>query len=182
MLWLESKDKVKPPTLWEDDDKSSKSKEELGNDIARFASSIISGSVDEAHCLDHSEFSKNCSSCNTTRENVKKYQTHHHTFTCKKKNKIIRIGAKEGHGKDDGKVEGEELKLPACRFKIPFFPMDEAQFIFPFEKDTEEDILKRANHDFNKVRKYILRMTSDSHLEECENWEKFKSMNFKQFS
>ena len=42
-------------------------------------------------------------------------------------------------------------------------------------------ILKRANHDFNKVRKYILRMTSDSHLEECENWEKFKSMNFKQF-
>merc|ERR1712240_754228 len=83
LLWLESKDKVKPPTLWEDDDKSSKSKEELGNDIARFASSIISGSVDEAHCLDHSEFLKNCSSCNTTRENVKKYQTHHHTFTCK---------------------------------------------------------------------------------------------------
>ena len=24
-------------------------------------------------------------------------------------------------------------------------------------------------------------MTSNSHLEECQNWEKFKSMNFKQF-
>ena len=181
LLWLESKDEEKPPTLWVDDDESSKSKDELGKDIARFASSIISGSVDEAHCLHHSEFTSNCSDCINTRKNVEKYQTHHHTFTCKKKNKIIRIGANEGYGKDDGKVDGEELQLPACRFKIPFFPIDEAQFIFPFEKDSDEEMLKKSKHDFNKVRKYILRMTSDAHLEECPNWDKFKSMNFKQF-
>ena len=158
-----------------------KSKEELGDEIARFASSIISGSVAEAHCLNHSEFTQNCDDCNITKKNVEKYQTHHHTFTCKKKKKIVKIGAKEGYGKNDGKIEGEELQLPICRFRLPFYPMDEAKFIFPFEEDCNKEVIKKAKHDFNKVRKFILRMTSDAHLEECPNWEKFKSFDFNQF-
>ena len=160
LFWLESKDEdEKPPSLWTDDCESSKSKEELGNKIARFASSIISGSVNDAHCLSHCEFTEDCNECTNTKKNVEKYQTHHHTFTCKKKNKIIKIGAKEGFGKNDGKVEGEELQLPICRFRIPFYPLDEAKFIFPFEEDCNEELMKKAKHDFNKIRKYILRMT-----------------------
>ena len=48
LLWLESKDETdKPPTLWADEEESSLSKEDLGKEIARFASSIISGSVED---------------------------------------------------------------------------------------------------------------------------------------
>ena len=90
LFWLGSKDEAdKPPSLWADDDESLKSKEELGDEIAKFASSIISGSVAEAHCLNHSEFTQNCEDCNITKKNVEKYQTHHHTFTCKKKKKMV---------------------------------------------------------------------------------------------
>ena len=182
LLWLESKDETdKPPTLWADEEESSLSKEDLGKEIARFASSIISGSVEDAHCLNHCEFTQNCEDCQHTKKNVEKYQCHHHTFTCKKKNKIIRINANEGHGKNDGKVENEELILPACRFRLPFYPIDEAEFIFPFEEDTTEEVTKKAMKDFNRVRKFILRMTSDAHLEDCPKWKKFKSMTFKQF-
>ena len=39
-----------------------------------------------------------------------------------------------------GKVEGEELQLLICRFRIPFYPLDEAKFIFPFEEDCNEDM------------------------------------------
>ena len=48
-----------------------------------------------------------------------------------------------GGGKDDGKIEGEELQLPSCRFKVPFYPIDEAKFIFPFEEDCNEEIIKK---------------------------------------
>ena len=52
LFWLEGEDKDdKPPSLWTDDEKSSKNKEDLGNEIARFASSIISGSVNEVCCM-----------------------------------------------------------------------------------------------------------------------------------
>ena len=43
--------------------------------FAKFASSIISSSVAEAHCLHHSEFTQNCDDCDITKKNVEKYQT-----------------------------------------------------------------------------------------------------------
>ena len=46
---------------------------------------------------------------------MEKYQSHRHTFTCKKKGKVIRIQANEGHGKLDGQIEGDVILSPVCR-------------------------------------------------------------------
>ena len=62
---------------------------------------------------------------------VNKYQNHRHTFTCKKKGKLIKILSGEGHGRFDGQKEEDLLLVPVCRFKHPKNPIDKTEFIFP---------------------------------------------------
>ena len=188
LLWLEGQKSIEnaatqfPPTLWiETDDDNPRSKKTIANDIASFASSIIYGSSSDAHCLIHSKCEKNCLNCAHTRQSVEKYQKHKHTFTCKKKNRIITILPREGHGSRDGQLEGAELKLPVCRFGVPFFPMNKTTYIFGFDKDTSKQTLNKAKVDYQKVKKYILRMTSDASFENSSYWDKFKSMSFEFF-
>ena len=186
LLWLKGKEEngeeaKDPPALWIEDTEDITSKEIVGEKIAEFASSIISGSSSDAHCLLHNFLNDTCPECLEVKRRVEKFQKHKHTFTCKKKKKMITILSNEGHGKNDTHAVGDELKLPICRFRLPFYPMNQAKFIFPFEEDCPQDLLKKAEKDFAKVRKFILRMTSDAHLEECPNWSKFKEFTFESF-
>jgi hypothetical protein len=73
------------------------------------------------------------------------------------------------------------LKLPICRFRLPFYPIEKARFILPFEEDYQEKLLKKAEKDFSQIRKFILRMTYDANLEDSPNWDKFKEMSFESF-
>ena len=92
--------------------------------------------------------------------NVLKYQTHKHTFTCtkKKKNSYFIVREDEGFGKFDGKRKGTTLKTPKCRFHFPRFPIRETTFLEPLvENETNENCIKKADVNLNRIRKYMLR-------------------------
>ena len=81
-------------------------------------------------------------------ENIIKYQTHKHTFTCtkKKKNNYFIIKEDEGFGRLDGKMKGPKLKTPKCRFHFPRFPIRATTFLEPLlEKDTSDLVIKKAD-------------------------------------
>ena len=93
-------------------------------------------------------------------EDVLKYQTHKHTFTCtkKKKNSSFIVKEDEGFGKFDGKMKGSTLKTPKCRFHFPRFPIRATTFLEPLvEKDNNENVIKKADINLNRIRKYMLR-------------------------
>ncbi|XP_054717389.1 uncharacterized protein LOC129226785 [Uloborus diversus] len=62
-------------------------------------------------------------------------QTHHHTYTCKKKNQ------------KSAKNDEDDF----CRFNIPFFPMDRTRLLEPLEK--EDPNYSKENH--SKIRSYL---------------------------
>ena len=95
-------------------------------------------------------------------EDISKYQTHKHTFTCtkRKKNSYFLVKEDEGFGKFDGTMKGMTLKTPKCRFNFPRFPMRETTFLEPLvEKDNNanENVIKKADINLNRIRKYMLR-------------------------
>ena len=49
-----------------------------------------------------------CEKCVYLQKLVRDFQTHKHTFTCQKKNKVIHIKSNEGHGRNDGSIEGKK--------------------------------------------------------------------------
>ena len=56
------------------------------------------------------------------------------------KKKKLTIKSTEGHGKLDGKHEGEEIiDYLLCRFNYPHFPMKETTFIPGLSKDLLEE-------------------------------------------
>ena len=66
-----------------------------------------------------------CQECEKQQILVKKFQTHKHTFTCKKKKKMITVRENEGHGRLDGKIEGQKItNHVGCRFNFPQFPLN----------------------------------------------------------
>ena len=72
----------------------------------------------------------NCQKCIYLRESAKKFQTHNHTFTCRKKRKTLTIKSNEGHGRNDGKVEANTISdYIECRFGYPKFPLNRTVFI-----------------------------------------------------
>ena len=93
-------------------------------------------------------------------DDVLKYQLHKHTFTCtkKKKNSYFLVKEDEGFGKFDGTMKGMALKTPKCRFKFPRFPIRATTFLEPLvEKDNNENVIKKADVNLNRIRKYMLR-------------------------
>ena len=99
-----------------------------------------------------------CHQCASLRSKALRYQTHNHTFTCAKKGKTITIKENEGHGKNDGRMKGQELRdIPLCRFNIPKFPMDRTRLILAMNKDLEEEEISKRNKDLLKIRKYLIR-------------------------
>ena len=71
-------------------------------------------------------------------------QTHKHTFTCQKKNKIFTVRQNEGHGKNDGKFEGPKItNYVQCRFNFPQFPLNKTRFILGMSKSLDEKEIKQ---------------------------------------
>ena len=118
-------------------------------------------------------------------EQILKYQTHKHTFTCTKKNKnnYFIIKEDEGFGRLDGKMKGTKLKTPKCRFHFPRFPMRVTTFLEPLlEKDASEMVIKKADMNLTRIKKYMLRSLFQDRSAECtDSRKKFFNLNFDQF-
>ena len=133
------------------------------------------------HCDLHNQFDENCDDCKKGKALVEKFQSHRHTFTCKKKGKVIKILACEGHGRLDGKIKEDVLLWPVCRFHHPKNPIDKSVFILAFPPDYDENDLKKANADYSKIRKYLLRITHGTNFDKGEKWKNFCKMSFQEF-
>ena len=175
---MEGEQGQKPPSMWNDDNAN---EDELNRKIAQFADSVMSGSSLEMNCENCPVFNFNCEECLAGKVLVEKYQSHKHTFSCKKKNKVCRILPTEGHGRLDYKIEGEELLAPVCRLRHPKYPIDETEFVRGFPEDTNEDEIKQAKKDYKKIRKYLLRLTHAEDFKESDRWKSFIKLTFNEF-
>ena len=178
LLWLCSKDNTIPPSMWNDDIQNS---EDLCSRIASFCDSIMSGSSNVMHCDQHEELDEECAECQKGKKMVDKFQSHTHSFSCHKKGKKIRIQSNEGHGRLDKQKVGDELLLDVCRLRHPKMPLDKTEFIRAFPQDTDADLLKKAKQDYNKIYKYLLRLTHKDDYKSSAEWKDFKLMSFPQF-
>ena len=150
LLWLKSEDGEKPPSMWNETNLDDK---QLDREIAEFSNSVMSGSSLDMNCESHSEFDFDCQDCLAGKDLVDKFQIHRHTFSCRKKGRVCRILGSEGHGRNDGKVEGEHLLVPVCRLRHPKYPLDKTEFIRAFPENTDENELKQAKADYKKINK-----------------------------
>ena len=178
LLWLQSSSGEEPPNMWNDekDDLSTS-----GQKIADFVDSIISGSSDDMSCDNHEKYNNDCLECKELKQLVEKYQSHSHTFSCRKKNKIIRINSNEGHGRLDGKIEGDVLNVKVCRLQHPKYPIDKTTFIQAFPSDTDKEIVRQAKKDYEKIRKFMLRLTSKEDFRNSGEWKSFIELSFREF-
>ena len=190
LLWLKNEANEDAPNFWSDEEaQQSSSDESRKKKVEDFADSLISTSSDDIRCGKHEmkdinplEIQK-CKNCNVLIYKVQKYQSHNHTFTCKKKMKTLTIKKIEGHGRLDGKKEGPVLSnIEACRFKFPKFPLDQTCLVLGIPKDTEEGIVKERQKDLDKIRKYLIRQTyTNQDLEQLDSWQRLKKMDFWEF-
>ena len=148
------------------DGKKDQERENAINILEKFADDLITLTIEEDE------------------ENVRKYQTHKHTFTCtKKKNSYFIIKEEEGFGKYDGKMKGSTLKTPKCRFHFPRFPMRSTTFLEPLIlKDNNENVIKKADIYLNRIRKYMLRnLFQESCGDSSDSRKQFLMMSFDNF-
>ena len=59
--------------------------------------------------------------------------------------------------------------------------MDRCEFILAFPQNTDEKILKKAKADYQKIRKYLLRLTAKDNYYESEERKQFKVLTFAEF-
>ena len=101
---------------------------------------------------------KDCQKCLSLKELAKKFQTHRHTFTCKKKRKTLSIRGNEGHGRQDGKIEGDKISgYVECRFNFPQFPLNRTMFIPGMSKDISDEQVEKRKTDLKKIKKFLIR-------------------------
>ena len=126
---------------------------------------------------------QDCEKCSNFQKLVKDFQTHKHTFSCQKKNKLINIKKEEGHGRYDGHIEGPKISnYVHCRFNFPQFPMNRTTFIPGIPKSLDESALLERKKDLLKIKKYIIRQTySENPSQESENFKYLKTLSFAQF-
>lgn len=181
LLQLIGKNGEEPPSLFSDSEDRSPSEANISNLIAKFCTGLILGSASESHCENHNSFEEDCDQCISLKEEVVKYQSHRHRDTCHKKKKKIVITEDEGHGRHDGKKKGVPLELKSCRFNFPRNPMDQTEFILGFPEDTDKKVLNKAKVDYEKIRKFLLRLTSVPDFENTKEWAVFINMSFYEF-
>ena len=146
----------------------------------------FTGNTDFLECSDHEipkVFNNECQDCKILKQLVKDFQTHKHTFTCQKKNRIINIKKNEGHGRHDGVKEGPKISnYVHCRFNFPRFPMNKTTFILGIGKDLDKEEVTQRKKDYNKIKKYLIRQTfTEKDTEESESHKYMKSLSFLQF-
>ena len=127
---------------------------------------------------------ENCPDCIHLKELVNKFQSHRHTFSCQKKNKLITIKETEGHGKNDNMIRGPKISnFVLCRYNFPQFPMNKTKFILGMPKDLSLEEKESRKKDLLKIKKFLIRQTysEDSSLGESVEFKHFKNLNFIQF-
>ena len=123
-----------------------------------------------------------CEKCEAYKILVRDFQTHNHTFTCKKKRKTITVKKHEGHGRFDGKAEGPKIaNYIECRFNFPQFPLNRTTFILGIPKDLNEEEVCQRKTDLKKIKKFLIRQTYSESKEESEQYKTFKKSTFIQF-
>ena len=138
-------------------------------------------------CSNHTtnlEMYDNCENCLYLKKLVTEFQTHKHTFTCQKKNKVINIKKNEGHGRKDGEKEGLAINnYVHCRFNFPQFPMNKTTFILGMSKDLDEGVVKQRKNDLKKIKKFLIRQSysENSTLDESSEFKNLKSLTFIEF-
>ena len=149
---------------------------DVATSIASFSNDLIFGSLADAHCEIHQSFDVGCEPCNNIKTNVAKFQSHRHKFSCHKKNKRIFIGPDEGHGRFDGKKKMVSLELRSCRYNFPRNPLNKTEFIFGFPEGTDKKIVDKARADYEKIRKFLLRLTHTDDYVNTDRWKEFISI------
>ena len=154
---------------------------DVATSIASFSNDLIFGSLADAHCEIHQSFDVGCEHCISIKTNVAKFQSHRHKFSCHKKKKFVTIKDDEGHGRLDGKTKDDALTFPSCRYNFPRNPLDKTEFIYGFPKDTNSEVLKKATHDYQKIKKYLQRLTHPEDFANTTRWKEFVEMSFFEF-
>ena len=162
-----------------------KHNKEIQSKTIKSCSLCFSASSDFGECSDHKiEISTHdCEKCRVLKQNVIDFQTHNHTFTCQKNNKIIIVKENEGFGRLEGEMRGPKISTVKCRFNFPQFPMNKTTFILGMSKDLEENVIQQRKHDLQKIKKYLIRQTfsENNSAEDNPNFSTFKNLTFIQF-
>ena len=142
--------------------------------------SCYSSKYDFAECPNHrinSTAVRDCAKCVSLKELAKKFQTHNHTFTCKKKKKSLTIRGNEGHGRLDGKIEGNKISnYLECRFNFPQYPLNRTVFIPGMSKDLTDEEVKQRKADLKKIKKFLIRQTYTENNEISQQLDAFVSV------
>ena len=59
--------------------------------------------------------------------------------------------------------------------------MDETEFIYGFAEDTDVEVLKKAKLDYQKIRKFLQRLTHPEDYANSERWKNFEQMGFYEY-
>ena len=146
-----------------------------------------SAGINFEECSEHKvkfEDFNNCEDCMYLKKLVRDFQSHKHTFTCQKKNKVINIKKDEGHGRNDGKKEGLPItNYVHCRFNFPQFPLNKTVFILGMSKDLDEETKLMRRNDLKKIKKYLIRQShsENSTPEDTLEFKYLKSLSFIEF-
>ena len=180
LLWLKDSKGNDAPSFWNEEDAKTEKDEELkSNDpnpshlkelkskIETFADFFISTSPENIRCKNHKtsveEGDQICEECKLMKEKCKKFQTHNHSFTCKKRSKLITINADEGHGKFDGQKNGQELReIPLCRFNFPKYPMEKTKLILSMSKELSKEEISKRTKDLKRINKFLIKQTLEN--------------------
>ena len=178
MFWLRGKNGELPPSIYSEENTDFSN---VIQNIAAFGSSLINTSSNDVNCKDHKEFNNDCDECKNMKDEVERYQTHDHRYSCLKRKKMMRIKENEGHGRFDGVKSGEELLIQCCRYNFPKNPLDKEEVIMPFPNDYDKEKLKKAKEDYDKIRKYLLRLTNRDNFKNEDEWKNYCSFRFYDF-
>ena len=142
---------------------------------------------DFVECPNHKlpgEIGNSCQKCLELKKCVKDFQTHKHTFSCQKKNKLMTIRENEGHGKDDNRRRGHRINnFVQCRYRFPQFPINKTKFILGMPKELTVEETERRKKDLQKIKKYLIRQTlsEDSTNKPTMELTKFNNLKFLEF-
>ena len=155
--------------------------EEVKGDIERINKDLISTSLSDARCSKHSNVEEiSCEDCASLLELVKTFQTHHCTFSCKKKKKYIHILPGQGLGINE--PDSIEIITHVCRFKFPRFPIDRNIVLLPISKNEDPKAADKMRRDLKHIKAYLIRKTYFFVSKENEaEWMKFKNMTFEEY-
>ena len=155
--------------------------QQLENDIDKCDSCFSNGN-DFEECQDHRKklMNDDCDECCSLRKMAADFQTHNHTFTCNKKNKVISIKSTEGHGRNGEKIRGTKIsEIALCRFNFPRFPLHKTKFILAMQKSLSAEEKNQRKSDLKQIKKFLIRISYNEN--KSHNFEEFKSWTFLQF-